>query len=64
MRVEVKISIYQLLLDVLPEYTMYPMMTTSPLTPPLHAAWVPASHAANLYDAGYPSVVLMMKTFL
>ena len=43
---------------------MYPAMTTSPLTPPLHAALVPASHAANLYNAGYPSVALMMKTSL
>ena len=37
---------------------------TFPLTPPLHTAWVPASHTTNLYDAGYPSVALMMKTSL
>ena len=54
MRVEVKISIYPLPSDILPESIMYPVMTTSPLTPPLHTAWVPASHAANLYDTSYP----------
>ena len=50
--------------DILPESTMYPVMITSPLTPPLDAAWVPASHATNLYNASYPSVALMMKIFL
>ena len=32
--------------------------------PTTHATQVPASHATNQYDAGYPSVALMMKTFL
>ena len=64
MRVEVKMLTYPFISDVLPESTMYPVMMTSPLTQPLHTAWVPASHAANLYDASYPSVALMMKTFL
>ena len=32
--------------------------------PPLHTAQVPASHTANLYDASYPSVALIMKTIL
>ena len=62
MRVEVKILTYPLPSDVLPESTMYPVMKTPPLTPPLHTAWVPASHTTNLYDTGYPSVALMMKT--
>ena len=64
MRVEVKISTYPLLLDKHTESTMFPVMTASPLTLPPHAAWVSASHAANLYDVGYPSVALMMNTVL
>ena len=44
--------------------TMFPAMTTSSLTPPPHIAQVPASHATNLYDTSYPSIALMMKTFL
>ena len=61
MKVAVKILTYPLLPDILPESRMCPVMTTYPLAPPLHTAWVPASHAANPYDASYPSVVLMMR---
>ena len=32
--------------------------------PTLHSAWVPASHATNLYDTSYPSIALMKKMFL
>ena len=53
MRVEVKISTYPLLPDKLPEPTMFPVITTSPLMLLVHVAWVPASHAVNLYDTGY-----------
>ena len=53
MRVAVKILTFPLLSDEPPESTMSPVMTTSPLTLPPHAAWVPASHATKLYDAGY-----------
>ena len=53
---------YPLLSDILPEYIMFPVMTTSPLTLPPHVAQVPASHSTNLYDASYPSAPLMMKT--
>ena len=38
MKVEVKVSTYPLLLDELPESTMFPVMNTSPLMPLLHAA--------------------------
>ena len=62
MRVEVKISTYPLLSDVLLESTMFPVMTTLPLTPSLHTAQVPASHIINPYNTGYHSVALMMKT--
>ena len=55
MRVEVKISTYPLLSDELPESTMFPVMTTSPLTLLLHAAQLPASHIISLYDASYHS---------
>ena len=61
MRVEVKISTYQLLSDVFPGSTMFPVMTTSPLIPLCHAAQLPASHIASLYDASYHSVPLTMK---
>ena len=63
-RVEVKISTYPLLSDVLPESTMFPVMTTFPLTLPLHPAQVPASQIASLFDAGYHSVPQMMKKVL
>ena len=53
-----------LLSEVLPESTTYPVMTTSPLNLPLHTAWVPESHATNLYNASYLSVILTMKIFL
>ena len=43
---------------------MFPVMTTSPLTPPLHAAPLPASHITNLYDASYHLIPLMMKKTL
>ena len=43
---------------------MFPVMTTSPLSPPLHTAPVPASHIANLYDASYHLVPLMMEKTL
>ena len=62
MRVESNILTYLLLSDILAESTTYPVMTTSSLTPPLHAAQVPVSHTTNLYDDGYPSVALMIKT--
>ena len=61
MRVEMKISIYPLLSDELPESTMFPAMKTSPLTRLLHAAQLPASHIASPYGASYHSVALMMK---
>ena len=64
MRVAVKIATFPLFSDEPSESTMSPVMTTSPLTLPPHATWVSASHATNLYDAGYPSVALMMKTVL
>ena len=48
-RVEVKISTYPLFSDIIPESTMFPVMTTSPLTLLLHAAQVPASHIPSLY---------------
>ena len=41
--------------------TMFPVITTSPLTLPLHMAQVLASHAANLYDANYHLEPLMKK---
>ena len=63
-RVEVKISTYPLLSDILLEYTMFPAMKTFPLTWSLTAAWVPASHIASLFEFGYPSIPLMMKTVL
>ena len=44
MRVEVKVSTYQLLAEVLPKPTMFPVMTASPLTLLLHTAQLPASH--------------------
>ena len=47
-----------------PRIHHYPVMTTSPLTPPFHAAQVPAHHIINPYDASYHSVPLMMKTVL
>ena len=50
--------------DVLPESTMFPVMTISPLTLPLHAAQVPASHMASLFDAGNCSVHLKTKKVL
>ena len=53
-----KILTFPLHLDEIPEFTMSPVMTTSPLMLPLHAAWVPASHTTNLYDASYISVAL------
>ena len=62
MRVALKLLTYPLLSDVLPEYTMFPAMTTSPLTLPPQVAQVPASHATNLYNASYPSAPLMMNT--
>ena len=61
--VEVKISTYPLLSDVLPESTMFPVMPTSPLIPLLHTAQLPASHIASLYNADYHSVPLTMKKF-
>ena len=64
MRVGVKILTFPLLSDEPLESTMSPVMTTSPLTLPCYAVQVLASHAENLYDAGYPSVALMMKTVL
>ena len=63
-RVEVKISTYPLLSDEIPESTMFPVMTTSPLIPLLQAAQLPVNHIASLYDAGYHSVPLMMKKVL
>ena len=39
------------------------VMRTSPLDILLHAAQLPASHIASLYDASYHSVALMMKKF-
>ena len=63
-RVEVKISTYPLLSDISPESTMFTEMTTSPLIPLLHAAQLPASLIASLFDAGYHSVVLMKKQVL
>ena len=47
MRVEVKILTYPLLSDVLLEYTMFPVMTTFPLTQSLHTVGVPASHITS-----------------
>ena len=64
MRVEVTISTYPPLSDVLLESTMYPVMATSPLTPSLHKAWVPARHTASLFNTGYPSAPLMIKKVL
>ena len=61
MRVEVKISTYPLLSDIPPESIMFPVMTTSPLIPLLHAAQLPYNHITSLYDASYHSVPLMMK---
>ena len=61
MTVEVKISTYPLLLDELPESTIFPVMTTSPLTLLFHAAQLPASHITSLYNAGYHLVALMMR---
>ena len=61
MRVEVKVSTYQLLSDVLLKSTMFPVMTTSPLILLLHAAQLPTSHVASLYVASFHSVALMMK---
>ena len=62
MRVEVKISTYPLLSNVLLEYTMFPAMTTFPLTQSLPTAQVPANHITRLFDISYPSIPLMMKT--
>ena len=56
-----EISTYPLLSDVLPESTMFPVMTTSPFTPPLHAAQVQVHHVASVFDASYQSVLLTMK---
>ena len=64
MRVAVKTLTFPLHSDEPPESTMSPVMTTSPLTLPPHAAQVPVSHTTDLYDAGYPSVAPMMKTVL
>ena len=64
MRVAARIWTYQPLSDVLPGSSMFPVMATSPLTPPRHAAPVPASHITNLYDASYHLVPLMMKKTL
>ena len=58
-----EISTYPLLSDILPETTMFPVMT-SPLTPPLHIALVPVCHIASLFDTSYHSVFLMMKKVL
>ena len=33
---------------------MFAVMTTFPLTPPLHTAPVPASHTTSLFNASYP----------
>ena len=60
-RVEVKMSTYPLLSDITPESIMFPVMTTPPLTLPLHEAQVPASHITSLYVADYHSVALKMK---
>ena len=61
MRVEVKISTYPLLSDVPLESTMFPVITTFPLIPPLHATPQPASHIVSLHNTGYHSVPLMKK---
>ena len=45
----------------LPESTMFPVMNTSPLIPSLHAAQLPASHIASLFNVGYHTITLMMK---
>ena len=62
MRVEVKISTYHLPSDVTPGSSMFPVMTTPPLTLPLHAAQVPASHITSLYITDYYSIALKMRT--
>ena len=49
---------------VLLEYTMFPVMTTFLLTQSLPTAQIPASHIEDLFDVGYPSIPLMMKTVL
>ena len=64
MRVEVKLLTCPLLLDALPEFTMYPAMKTSHLTLLLHVPQLPASHITSLYTTVYHLAVLMMKTFL
>ena len=61
MRVAVKISTYPLLSDELQESTMFPVMTTSPLTFLLHAAQPPAIHITSLYNASYHSVALTIE---
>ena len=59
-----EISTYPLLSNELIESTMFPVITTSPLTLLLHAAQLTASHITNLYIASYHSVALMMKKVL
>ena len=64
MRVEVKISTNPNLLDELLDSNMFPVMTTFPLIPLLHAAQLPVNHIASLYNASYHSVPLTIKKVL
>ena len=58
MRVEVKISTYPLLLDEIPESTMFSVMKTSPLNLVSPTPQLPAHHIASLYATSYHSIAL------
>ena len=64
MRVEAKLLTCQLLSDEPPEFTMFPVIKTYPLTLLFHAPQLPASQIASLYATNYHLAVLTMKTFL
>ena len=63
-RVEVKLLTCPLLSEELPEFTMFPVMKTFPLTLLLNTPQLPGNQIASLYATVYHLAVLMMKTFL